>query len=102
VDLEDVGALGRRRPLIALLEVINMDVIHPLTVERDVRVRDRALAAGHQQLFTTVRMQEHQVGARLHGHGLGEIRVEPLMLVVACPGRADIDDVVVVVDRFVG
>ncbi len=47
---------------LAFLQVVDVDVVDPLAVERDDRVGDRAIAARDQQFLAAVRMQQHQVG----------------------------------------
>ena len=60
-------------------EVVEVRVVDPLAVERDHRIGDRPLAAGDEQFFLAVGMQQHQVGARLQGDRRGEVGVEALV-----------------------
>src|SRR5262249_22940802 len=62
---------------------------------------DRSVSAGDQQLFLAVRVQEHEVGARLHRDRLREVGVVALVDLVAGAQGADVDDVVIVLDRLV-
>src|SRR5262249_50804115 len=70
--------------------------------ERHARVGDRALAALDEDLLGAIGLEEHQVGARLERDGGGDVGVEALVDLVAGAGGADVDDVVVDLDRLVG
>ena len=102
MDLVDVGPLTRRAPLARVLEIVDVRVVDPLAVEGDHRIGDRAVAALDEQFLAAVRVQQHQVGPRLQRDGGGEVGVEALVDLVAGPRSADVDDVVIVLDRPVG
>ncbi len=89
----------------AQLAEVEVGVVDPLAVEGDERVGDRALAARDQHLLVAVGVQQHQVVAGVDVGRVGDLRPgrRPL-LAVACdePRRADVDDVVVELDRRVG
>jgi hypothetical protein len=93
VDLVDVGA--------GMLGALELGVIHPGRVERNVRVHDGAVLAADQHFFAAVGMQQHQVSAFLHSRRIGKLR-PPRPLVVAVARRAHVDDVVIVQDGLVG
>jgi hypothetical protein len=58
-------------------------------------IGDGPVAAGDEEFFRAVGMQQHQVGARLHRDGLREVGVIPLMNLISGAQGADVDDVVV-------
>jgi hypothetical protein len=94
VNLVDVGPLLRRGPLVGLLEVVDQRVVDPPAVERDHRVGDRAVAALDEPLLGPVRVQEHEVGPRLHRDRLGEVGEVPFVNGVPGPLGPDVHDVV--------
>ena len=103
VDLVDVRAAVP----IAGGRVVEVGVVDPLAVEGDVRIGDRALAAGDQDFLAAVGVQQHQVGAAdPHVGRMVGIRPDERRLLLAVPvldeaRGADVDDVVVVLDRLV-
>jgi hypothetical protein len=102
VDLENVRPARRLLVLAAPAHVVQERVVHPLAVERDDRVRHRALvAAVDQHLLAAVGVEQHQVGARLRVHRTRDLRVELAVDGVAEAVGADVDDVEVVLDRLV-
>ena len=102
VDFENVRAAAGRGPLVGLLQIVEMREINPLTIEGDYRVRDGTFATGDEEFLTAVRMKQHEVRARLHGDGRGEVGVEAFVKLIARARGADIDEVVVRAHRFVG
>lgn len=88
--------------MVGLLQIVEMREINPLTIEGDYRVRDGTFATGDEEFLTAVRMKQHEVRARLHGDGRGEVGVEAFVKLIARARGADIDEVVVRAHRFVG
>lgn len=84
-----------------IAEIVDVRVIHPLTVEGNRKVRDRTFASGYQQIFGTIGMQQHQIRTRLKRDRLGEVGKESLMLVITGALRSDVGDVVIPSHRLV-
>ena len=84
------------------LQVVEERVVDPLAVERDHRVGDRARCRPSTSTSSrAVGVQQHQVGAGVHEHRVGDLG--PVGAdVVALARRADVDDVVVELHRLVG
>jgi hypothetical protein len=101
VNLVDVGPAARPDRDAGPLHVVEQRVIDPFAVERDVRVGDRAFAAGDEYLFGAVRAEEHEVRARVHERRVRDLRPVGAHL-VPVPRGADVHDVVIEFDRLVG
>ena len=104
MNFVDVGPLQRRLAVLARsFQTLDVRIIDPFAVERDGGVGEGAVvAAGDEPLLAAVGVQQHEVGARFHEGGVGDLRPQA-RLVVALPRRADVDDVVVVLDgRILG
>src|SRR5262249_50888387 len=98
VDLEDVGTL-RRRPIAArAFDVVIAGEIDGCAVERDKRVGDGVVAGGNEDFLRAVGMEQHQVRARFRGQGAEHLAPGDLLVVPLARG-ADVDDVVIELDR---
>src|SRR5579883_1142639 len=69
-------------------------IIDPLAIKRHHRISDGPRPSTHQHFLTAVRMKQHEVGAGIHEHRVGDFR--PVGADgVSPPWRTDVDDVVI-------
>ncbi len=103
VDFVDVSAAGSDVELAAVGEIVEDGVVDPLAVEGDEGIGDGRFFVGlDEDFFGAIGMEEHEVSAGLHKDGAGDLGVVLFLDRVAAAFGADVGDVVVVVDGFVG
>src|SRR6185295_8401463 len=98
IDFVNVAALVRQIAALtiqrALAQIGKQDVVTPLAIERNERVRDAAVAADNQHLFAAVGMEQHQISAGVESGGMKDLGPDRVG-VVAVTRLPDIHDVVV-------